>query len=185
MVFIDRDGTIIRQVELLHKPSQLKIFAGAAKAVAELNKEGYLVIIVTNQPVVARGIIGPRQVDDIHTVLIDRFAKKGARIDAAYFCPHHPMANVKKYRKVCACRKPSPGMILKAAKDWGVDLGKSFLVGDSTQDVQAGNRARVKTILVKTGHAGKDMWQHAGRPDFIAKNLAATVRFIKNRKRAA
>ncbi|HEY5220725.1 MAG TPA: HAD family hydrolase [Candidatus Paceibacterota bacterium] len=178
-VFLDRDGTIIRQVELLHKPSQLKLFPAAAPAIKAFNKMGYLVVIVTNQPVVARGMIGPKEVDHIHAVLIDRLGKRGATIDAVYYCPHHPLANVKKYRMVCKCRKPAPGMILQAAKDHGIDLKKSFLIGDSTQDILAGNRAKVKMILVRTGHGGKDPWQHEGKPDFIVRDLAGTVNIIK------
>jgi mannose-1-phosphate guanylyltransferase/phosphomannomutase len=178
-IFLDRDGTIIRQVELLNKPSQIKIFPGAATAIKAFNQLGYLVIIVTNQPVVARGLIVPKEVDHIHAILIDRLGKKGATIDAVYYCPHHPLANVKKYRMVCKCRKPSPGMILQAAKEHGIELKKSFFIGDSTQDVLAGNRAKVKMILVRTGHGGKDPWQHEGKPDFIVKDLAAAVKIIK------
>jgi D,D-heptose 1,7-bisphosphate phosphatase len=178
-VFFDRDGTLIKQVELLHKPSEVKLFPGAAKAVRDLNKLGYLAVIITNQPVVARGIIGPKELDHIHAVLIKRFAKAGAKIDAIYYCPHHPQANVKKYRMICKCRKPNPGMIFQAAKEHGIDLKESFFVGDSTKDVLAANRAKVRMILVATGHGGKDPWQHEGKADFKAKNLRAAVRIIK------
>ena len=184
-MFLDRDGTIIRQVELLHKPSQLKIFPETAEAVKAFNKLGYVTVIITNQPVVARGIIGPKEVDRIHAILIKRLAKRGAKIDAVYFCPHHPKANMKKYRMVCKCRKPNPGMILKAVKEYGIDLKKSFLVGDSTQDVLAGNRAKVKVILVRTGHGGKDPWQHEGKPDFVVKNLRGAARIIKKLSRTS
>lgn len=177
-VFFDRDGTLIRQVELLHSPSEIKIFSGAARAVRALNKLGYVTVIATNQPVVARGIIGPKEVDRIHGILIKRFAKKGAKIDAVYFCPHHPKASVKKYRMVCKCRKPSPGMILQAAKEHDLDLKKSFFIGDSTKDVVAANRAKVKMILVRTGHGGKDPWQHKGKADFTVKNLTQAVQVI-------
>ena len=178
-IFLDRDGTIIRQVELLHKPSQLKLFPAAAPAIKAFNRMGYVVVIVTNQPVVARGMIGPKEVDHIHAVLINRLGNRGARIDAVYYCPHHPVANVKKYRMTCKCRKPAPGMILRAAKEHGIDLKRSFLIGDSTQDVLAGNRAKVTMLLVRTGHGGKDPWQHEGKPDFIVRDLTGAVRIIK------
>ena len=178
-IFLDRDGTIIHQVELLHKVSEVKLYPGAAKAIGALNRLGYRVVIITNQPVIARGIIGPKEVDNIHAVLIDRLAKKGAVIDAVYFCPHHPQANVKKYRMECKCRKPSPGMILQAAKELNIDLKKSFFVGDSTRDVVAANRAKVKMILVRTGHGGKDKWQFKGKTDAIVKNLGEAVKAIK------
>jgi len=179
-VFLDRDGTIVKQVELLHRVSEIRILPGAAEAVKKLNKLGYLAIVLTNQPVVARGIIGEKEVDKIHAVLIERLNRKGARLDAIYYCPHHPEANVKKYRIKCRCRKPNIGMILKAAKKYGINLKKSFMVGDSTRDILAGNRAGLKVILVKTGHGGKDIWQFKGKPDFIVDNLSAAVKIIKN-----
>lgn len=178
-VFLDRDGTIIRQVELLHKPSEVRVIPKAAHAIAAFNKLGYLTVIVTNQPVIARGIVGPREVDEIHALLISRLAKQGAKIDAVYFCPHHPDANVKKYRMTCSCRKPNIGMIMKAAKRFNIDLRKSFLVGDSTRDVLAGNRAKVTMILVRTGLKGKDKWQFKGKPDFVVKDLSAAARVVR------
>lgn len=176
---MDRDGTIIRQVELLHAPKEIKILGGAARAIREMNRLGYMVIMVSNQPVVARGIITPEEVDRLNEIVAGRLGKKGAKIDASYFCPHHPKANLKKYRMTCDYRKPGIGMFREAAKTYRVDLKKSFLVGDTTQDVQAGNRAKVETILVKTGHGGKDPWQHEGKPDFIAKDLVGAARIVK------
>jgi D,D-heptose 1,7-bisphosphate phosphatase len=177
-IFLDRDGTIIHQVELLHKFSQVKLFRGSVPAIRKFNELRYLVVVITNQPVIARGIIGPKEVRNIHALLRDRLKKKGAVVDAFYFCPHHPKANVKKYRMTCDCRKPAPGMILKATKEHNIDLRKSFLIGDSTQDVGAGNRAKVRTILVGTGHGGKDPWQHEGRPDFKVKDLGGAARIV-------
>lgn len=178
-VFLDRDGTIIRQVELLHKPSEVKLLPGSAWAIQTMNRLGFFVVIVTNQPVIGRGISTTEEVDSIHALLIDRLGKGNAKIDAIYFCPHHPNASVKKYRKVCRCRKPEIGMILQAAKKLNIDLKKSFMIGDSTRDTLAGNRAKLTTILVKTGHGGKDVWQLPGKPDFVAKNLTDAVRYIK------
>ncbi len=182
-VFLDRDGTIIRQVELLHKPSEVKLLPGAARAIQAFNKLGYLTVIVTNQPVIARGIIGSKEVDEIHALLINRLGRCGAKIDAVYFCPHHPKANVKKYRMACKCRKPEIGMILQAAKKYNIDLKKSFMVGDSTRDVLTGNRAKLKTILVKTGHGGKDVWQFENKPDFVVRNLGEAAKIVKAERR--
>ena len=178
-VFLDRDGTIIRQVELLHKPSEVWLLPQAVRAIKIFNRLGCAVIVVTNQPVVARGLITPKEVDCIHASLVDRLKKQGAIIDAIYFCPHHPEATVKKYRIVCACRKPNPGMILKAARQHHIDLKRSFFVGDSTRDVAAANRAKVKMILVRTGHGGADKWQFKGKADFTAKNLLDAARIVK------
>ncbi|MEK9180426.1 MAG: HAD family hydrolase [Patescibacteria group bacterium] len=178
-VFFDRDGTIIRQVELLHKVRDVRLFPRAAKAIKEINKLGYLAIVVTNQPVVARGIIGPKEVDEIHAVLLGRLKRSGAKIDAVYFCPHHPEATLKKYRLKCRCRKPEIGMLIQAAKKYGIDLKKSFMVGDSTRDIQAGNRAKMKTILVKTGHGGKDVWQFQSKPDFVVSDIMKAAQVIR------
>jgi D-glycero-D-manno-heptose 1,7-bisphosphate phosphatase len=179
-VFLDRDGTIVEQVELLHLESEIKALPNAAQGICAMNEMGYLVVMISNQPVVARGIVEPEEVDRLNGILMDRLAKEGARIDASYFCPHHPKANLEKYRTACPCRKPDPGMMIEAAKDYYIDLEHSFLVGDTTQDTLAGNRAGVKVILVETGYGGKDPWQHEGAPDFTAKDLLGAAQVIKN-----
>ena len=117
--------------------------------------------------------------DAVHGFLINRLGTSGAKIDGVYFCPHHPKADVKKYRVACRCRKPNPGMILQSAREYNLDLKKSFFIGDSKKDVIAANRAKVKMILVKTGNAGKDVWHEPGKHDFIAKNLTAAVAIIR------
>jgi mannose-1-phosphate guanylyltransferase / phosphomannomutase len=178
-IFLDRDGTIIRHVDFLHKASEVVLLPGAAKAIETMNKLGYLTVIVTNQPVVARGMITPEGVDEIHAVLIDRLGKKNAMIDAVYFCPHHPKANVRKYKIICKCRKPNIGMIMDATKKLNIDLKKSWMIGDSTRDTLVGNNAKLKTILVQTGHGGKDVWQFNGKPDYVAENLLEAVQIIK------
>ena len=181
-VFLDRDGTLIRQVELMHSVAELHLLPGAARAIAELNRLGFLVIVVTNQPVVARGLIGPKEVDAIHAVLIHRLRGKNAKIDGIYFCPHHPEATLSEYRLRCSCRKPEPGMILRGLKDFKIDPKKSFMVGDALIDVVSGKKAGLKTILVKTGpgHARLDEQYKNVKPDFMAKNLQQAVQFIKN-----
>jgi D-glycero-D-manno-heptose 1,7-bisphosphate phosphatase len=178
-IFLDRDGTIIKQVELLHEAKEIRILPGAAAAIRAMNKLGYLVIMVSNQPVVARGMISPEEVDRLNGIVVGRLKRQGARIDASYFCPHHPKANMEEYRMTCDYRKPGTGMFRDAAEAFHIDLKKSFLVGDSTQDVLAGNLAKLKMILVETGHGGKDPWQHEGKPEQVAKDLAGAVRFIK------
>jgi D-glycero-D-manno-heptose 1,7-bisphosphate phosphatase len=181
-VFLDRDGTIIKQVELMHSVEELHLLPGAARAINALNKLGFLVVIVTNQPVVARGIIGVKEVDKIHAVLIDRLNGKGAKIDGVYFCPHHPEATMPEYRLRCRCRKPEPGMILKGLKKLNINPKKSFMIGDALIDVVSGKKAGVKTILVKTGpgHARLDEKYKDVKPDFIVKNLMQAVKEITN-----
>ncbi len=181
-VFLDRDGTVNKEVDNLRSLGQLRILPGVAPAIRELNKLGFLVIVITNQPVVSRGLVTEKEVDAIHAVLVRRLGQKGAKLDAVYYCPHHPMAQVRKYRVVCRCRKPNTGLIIKATKKFGINLKKSFMVGDSTRDVLAGKNANMKTILVKTGYAGKD-GKYNVKPDFTAKNLNEAVKIIKRNAR--
>ena len=182
VVFIDRDGTLIEHVELMRSIEDIRFFPEAESAIKTLNQLGYLVVIITNQPVVARGLIDEKGIDEIHAILIKRLGEKGAKIDAVYFCPHHPDANLEKYRLKCDCRKPEPGMILKAIKKYGVDPSQSYMIGDGIVDVVAGKKAGTKTILVSTGpgHAMDKEFSDV-LPDFKAANLAEAVEFIKQR----
>lgn len=179
-VFLDRDGTIIKEVGdlTLADIGRVRFFKGAADAIKKLNRLGFIVVIVTNQPVVARGFATEKEVDQIHAVLVRRLNKKGTKIDAVYSCPHHPEATLPKYRVRCRCRKPNTGMVMRAVKKFNIDLKKSFIIGDRTADVAAGNKAGMKVILVKTGYAGKD-GKHGGKPDFVAKNLREAVEIIR------
>ena len=174
-VFLDRDGTIIRQVENMHQVRQLKVLPGVAKAIRLLNEQRLRVFVVTNQPVVARGISSEQEVHLLHEEMKRRLGKHGASIDGIYFCPHHPNATLEQYREKCMCRKPEPGMFLQAAQRHGIELRRSVMIGDSTQDIEAGHRAGLHTILVLTGHAGKDPWQYGATPDWTAKNLLEAV----------
>ena len=174
-VFLDRDGTIIRQVELLHSASQVQLLSHVAEAIRLFNEASLSVIVITNQPVVARGISSPDDVSNIHHLLSKRLARRKAHIDAFYFCPHHPDATIERYRQICECRKPNPGLIFKAATDHDLDLRNSVMIGDTTQDILAGHRAGLSTILVGTGHGGRDPWQYHSRPDFEAPNLLAAA----------
>lgn len=176
-VFLDRDGTINKEVDNLSRLRDLRILPGAASAVKKLNKLGFLVVVITNQPVISRGWITERELDAIHAVLIRRLGRHGAKLNAIYYCPHHPKAQVKKYRILCKCRKPNIGLIIKAVKKFGINLKKSFMVGDTTRDILAGKKAKMKTILVKTGYAGKD-GKYDVKPDFTAKDLNEVAKII-------
>lgn len=177
--FIDRDGTVIKHIELMRSSKDLKLLPGVDKAIRTINERGFFVVLVSNQPVVARGLATPEEIETIHSDLKDKLEKKGARIDVAYFCPHHPNADVKKYRVKCQCRKPAPGMILKAMRKFNIDPKRSFMVGDAMIDVIAGKRAGLKTVLVKTGpgHALDGQFLDI-EPDFKAKNLPEAVSFL-------
>ena len=144
-VFLDRDGVINREVHFLHDSNQLDLIAGAAEAIRIINQKGYLAIVVTNQPVIARNMCSIEDLNNIHATLETKLGKEHAYLDAIYYCPHHPDAGYPEQRKElkidCECRKPKPGMLLQAAEDWNIDLTQSFLFGDSDSDIMAGKNA--------------------------------------------
>lgn len=154
-IFLDRDGTINEEVNLLNKPEQLKLIEGAAEAIRLINKSDYLAIIVTNQPVIARNLCSIEELEYIHASLETMLGKEGAYVNAIYFCPHHPDKGFPEerpeYKIDCECRKPKPGMLLKASKDWNIELSKSYMIGDSDRDLDAGRNAGCKrSIQIKT-----------------------------------
>lgn len=154
-IFLDRDGTISREVNLLKSPEQLELIEGAAEAIRLINQSDYLAVIVTNQPVIARNLCSIEDLDFIHATLETMLGKEGAYVNAIYYCPHHPDKGYPEerpeYKIDCECRKPKPGMLLQAAKDWNIDLSKSYMVGDSDRDLNAGQNAGCKdSILIET-----------------------------------
>lgn len=153
-VFLDRDGTINKYVGFLRKVEEFELIEGVAEAVKEINRSGYLAVIVTNQPVIARGEITFSELENIHNKMETLLGMQGAYVDAIYFCPHHPHfgydGEVKELKIECECRKPKPGMLLKAAKDLNIDLSSSYMVGDSENDIKAGKAAGSKSVLLNT-----------------------------------
>lgn len=147
-VFLDRDGTINKANGFVTKPQQFKLVPGVAEAIKKINKSGYLAIVVTNQPVIARGDCTFEELQDIHNKMETELGKKGAFIDGLYFCPHHTdkgfVGERPEYKCNCSCRKPKPGLLLKAAKDFNIDLRQSYMVGDGKNDIEAGLNAGCK-----------------------------------------
>lgn len=147
-VFLDRDGTINKYVGFLTKPEQFELIEGAAEAIRKINKSGYLAIVVTNQPVIARGECTWEELQQIHDKMETELGKEGAFIDGIYICPHHPDKGFEgerpEYKFDCDCRKPKPRLLLQAAKDFNIDLSQSIMIGDSDRDVEAGKNAGVK-----------------------------------------
>lgn len=150
-VFLDRDGTINQYVGFLTKPEQFELIPQVAEAIKMINKSGYLSIVVTNQPVIARGDCTWEDLNSIHWKMETELGKSGAFIDAIYVCPHHPDKGYEgersEYKKSCDCRKPSPGLILKAAQDFNIDLSQSIMIGDSDSDVEAGRSVGLKDSI--------------------------------------
>ena len=160
-VFLDRDGTINRYVGFLRDIDDFELLPGVAEAVKRINASGYLAIVVTNQPVIARGEVTFEQLHEIHNKMETLLGAEGAYLDGIYYCPHHPHkgyeGEVPELKFDCECRKPKPGMLLKAAKDFNIDLAASWMIGDGENDIEAGKAAGCKTSLVGRGEYGQDM----------------------------
>lgn len=169
-VFLDRDGTLIEETGYLSTVEDLRLLPGAAAALRRLKEAGFLLIVVTNQSAVARGWLSEEQVQQIHRELNDRLDEAGARIDAFYYCPHLPDGTVARYAFACDCRKPAPGMLQRAAAEWGIDTAASYMVGDSERDVEAGHRAGCCGIFI-----GSEPCPPA---DATAKDLQEASEFI-------
>jgi D-glycero-D-manno-heptose 1,7-bisphosphate phosphatase len=182
-VFLDRDGTLIQDRGYICDFSQVGFFPFAASAVRALNRAGYLVIVASNQSAVARGICSEEQVLELHRRLQAHFKRRGAAIAAFYHCPFMAEGTVEAYRGHSPLRKPEPGMLLRAATDFDLDLDRCFMVGDKADDIEAGKRAGCRTILVRTGKGGESETSLAAgglAPDRIVDDLAAAARAIKD-----
>jgi D-glycero-D-manno-heptose 1,7-bisphosphate phosphatase len=155
-VFLDRDGTINQDIGYLYRKEDLKFIPKAPEAIKLFNNCLFKVVVITNQAGVARGFYQEADVRRLHELLNQELRKYEAQIDAFYFCPHHPTAGIGPYRVECNCRKPKPGLILKAAQEHNLDLSQSFMIGDKMDDVRAGRNAGVKSLLVKTGYGREE-----------------------------
>lgn len=179
-VFLDRDGTINVERDYLHRVEDFEFIPDVPRSIKRLNDAGFLVVVVTNQSGVARGYYDERAVDSLHEHIQNLLAEQGARIDAFSLCPHHPTEGVGAYRIDCDCRKGAPGMLLQAARDHDIDLGRSFMVGDKLADVEAGIAAGCEPILVRTGYGDRDEPKVLARfPETrVCKDLGAAADLI-------
>lgn len=183
-VFLDRDGTISFEVGYIDNVNDFKLIPGVTKALYELQELGFKLIVISNQSGVARGYFPESRVSEINNKMNGLMKEAGIEFDGIYYCPHLESGSVKDYAVNCSCRKPKPGMILKAENEHSIDLNSSFMIGDSIVDVQCGKNAGLKTIFVRTGHgtkneAGLENFSLAERPDHIADDLSAAVEFIR------
>ena len=158
-IFLDRDGTVNEYVGFLRNLNEFRLIPGVAEFIKKINASEYLVIVVTNQPVIARGEVTTEELRKIHNKMETLLGEEGAYIDGLYYCPHHPHSGfpgeVKELKTDCDCRKPKPGMLLKAAEDFNIDLSKSWMIGDSRNDILAGKAAGCKTALLGTQDEGQ------------------------------
>jgi D-glycero-D-manno-heptose 1,7-bisphosphate phosphatase len=173
-VFLDRDGTINEESPYIADIRDLHIYPFTADAIRRLNESAYLVIVVTNQSGVGRGLIPPERLNEIHAYIQRTLSTTGARIDAFYACTHTP-------EEGCACRKPAPGMILQALRDYEIDPARSFFVGDKREDLLAARAAGVTPILVRTGYGRETEALPEVQPVFVVNTLAEAVTLILSR----
>ena len=180
-IFLDRDGTINRKNGLVYREDQFELEPCAVEAIRAINASGYLAIVVTNQPVVARGLCQTEDVELIHRKLETLLGQEGVYLDDIYYCPHHPDKGYPEenpaYKIPCHCRKPDIGMLENCVRKYNIDLSASWVIGDTTVDLQTGKNAGTKTALVLTGDAGKD-GKYDVQPDLIAADLLEAVRRI-------
>jgi D-glycero-D-manno-heptose 1,7-bisphosphate phosphatase len=179
-VFLDRDGTLIEEAGYLDRIERIQFFPFSIDAVRLLNHGGFAVVVVTNQAGVARGIFPESFVAEAHAHLRERLEAGGARVDAFYYCPHHPDGTVEMYRRSCDCRKPGDAMLHRAAADLDLDLARSIVVGDRWHDIQAGQKAGTRTVLVRTGYGRTEEQQPKPgvAADAIVENLIGAVSWI-------
>ncbi len=174
-IFLDRDGTINKYVGFLRNIDDFELLPGTAEAIRQINASGYLAIVITNQPVIARGEVSPEQLEEIHNKMETLLGQEGAYLDAIYYCPHHPdkgfPSEIPELKISCDCRKPKPGMLLKAAKDYNIDLSKSWMIGDGKNDILAGISAGCNTGLMDADN--RDYGQN-----IIGKSLQELVTYI-------
>ncbi len=184
-VFLDRDGVLCPDRGLVTAADEIELYPSAPASIRRLNEAGFSVVVVTNQPVVARGLATEADVQAMNCRVQELLRKSGgSRIDGFYYCPHHPNATLPQYRTACQCRKPRSGLLLQAAAEMALDLAASYMVGDRPSDIAAGRRAGCATVLVETGQhtappieSPDDMTADA-KPDHVRPDLAAAVELI-------
>jgi histidinol-phosphate phosphatase family protein len=190
-IFLDRDGVINRNPPnkgYVRKWAEFTFIPNARKAIRELTESGYRIIVITNQAGIGRGLYSEQSLADIHSRMVDEISKTGGTIDAVYYCPHHPDAG-------CECRKPKPGMLIRAAREHNIELSNAYLIGDVPTDIEAGQRVGTTTLLVLTG-LGQESYSHyintkpcrradknGHRPDKIFTNLYTATRWLRKIKR--
>ena len=184
-VFLDRDGVLIEDVHLLTRNEQLRVLPGVPEALRELKDAGFKLVVISNQPVVARGLVSEEDVRQTNRVLEESLvAERAPRMDGWYFCPHHPHATLEAYRSECICRKPRAGLFQQAAAELQLDFAGSFTIGDRITDIIAGASVGCRTILVQSGKhldppiVTSELLDTSVKPDHTCQDLAAAAAWI-------
>jgi D-glycero-D-manno-heptose 1,7-bisphosphate phosphatase len=183
-IFLDRDGTVNEEMGYINHAERFVLFPFVADSIRIFNDLGFLVIIVTNQSGIARGYFSEQLMRQIHNQLRSDLKKMGARVDAIYYCPHHPTEGKGKYTRECNCRKPKPGMIEQAVLEYDIDLTRSFMIGDRYKDIEFARNLNMRAALVLTGY-GRGEYQYQSQswqydPDIVGDNLLQVARQIKS-----
>ncbi|MEJ6951183.1 D-glycero-alpha-D-manno-heptose-1,7-bisphosphate 7-phosphatase [Natronospora cellulosivora (SeqCode)] len=181
-VFMDRDGTVSKEIGYVNHPARYELLPRTAAAIKKLNRAGIKAILTTNQAGVARGYFKEEMILRVHEKLEKLLEEKEAYLDAIYYCPHHPDLGEGKYRQDCDCRKPKPGLLNRGKEEFDLDLSRSYMIGDKISDVEVGQKVGAKGILVLTGYGlgaleyEREEWNV--EPDYIAKDLLDAVKWI-------
>ncbi|MCK5683720.1 HAD family hydrolase [bacterium] len=181
-IFLDRDGTVTKEIGYINHVDNLELIPDTGRAIKLINDSKFLAILTTNQAGVARGYFTEKLVIQAMKVLDHLLIRYGAKLDAKYYCPHHPEVGPPEYRVNCNCRKPKPGMILDAAEKFDIDISTSYMIGDRSNDIEFGHNLGMKTVLVLTGY-GKGEYEYQRdswivKPDFIARDLYEAIEWI-------
>lgn len=188
-VFLDRDGTINRDVGYPNSYDMVEIYPYSFAAVRKINEAGLLSVIVTNQSGIGRGYIEEKNLLDIHRRMRNDFARHKACIDAIYYCPHYELSEIPEYRKTCSCRKPNPGMAHNAARDLHIDTARSYMIGDKVEDILFGMNIQATSILLLTGYGRRSISKLEEKriePAHVAETLKDAVEWIlQKEKRSA
>jgi D-glycero-D-manno-heptose 1,7-bisphosphate phosphatase len=181
-LFLDRDGTLVHARHYPRRPEELLLYDGIGAALAPLQQAGMRLVVITNQAGLARGLFGAADLDRMHAHLATELGRDGVRIDGVYYCPHHPEGVVPELAVACDCRKPAPGMLLRAAAELDIDLRRSWFIGDILDDVEAGKRAGCRTILVDL-HTEPPPQGELRTPDFVASSTLHALAIVADCER--
>jgi D-glycero-D-manno-heptose 1,7-bisphosphate phosphatase len=181
-IFLDRDGTLNEEDGHVTAPEQFRLYSFSAEAVRLINQSGRKAIVLTNQSGIARDYLTEATLIEIHELMEESLRLQDARIDAIYYCPHHPEYGSPPYRLDCDCRKPKPGLVEKAARDFNLDLSRCYVIGDRYRDIEAGHTAGVRGVMIMTG-LGRGEYEKGHRnwprqPDHVAEDLLEAVKWV-------